>query len=196
MDLRKLMDELKKKYGKEKYFEDDSLFNIITRMTYPEIRGFFSKYVEGGTPIPYDYFFGLAGVKYTPPAVMNGFGIGRPRMSVGDQNHLVIVDTSAMNSLGRKIGYQIGDVLYSINGAELNADNFPVVKKEVGDTIKAGDPLEIKVGRKNATGAMDTVILKTDYEPMPAPVPGSLELMPDPSPEQLAVRNAWLTLKD
>ncbi|HEX3768252.1 MAG TPA: peptidase M61, partial [Puia sp.] len=45
MDLRKLMDELKKKYGKERYFEDDSLFDIITKMTYPEVRGFFSKYV-------------------------------------------------------------------------------------------------------------------------------------------------------
>jgi predicted metalloprotease with PDZ domain len=59
MDLRKLMDELKKKYGKERYFEDDSLFDIITRMTYPEVRGFFTKYVEEGIPIPYEYFFGL-----------------------------------------------------------------------------------------------------------------------------------------
>ena len=48
MDLRKLMDELKKKYGKERYFEDDSLFDIITRMTYPEVRVFFTKYGRRG----------------------------------------------------------------------------------------------------------------------------------------------------
>jgi predicted metalloprotease with PDZ domain len=194
MDLRKLMDELRKKYGKERYFVDDSLFDIITRMTYPDVRVFFSKYVEGGTPIPYEYFFGLAGVKYTPAMVMKGFGIGRPRMIMGEQNHLEIVDTSGMNPLGKKIGYQIGDLVYSINGVEINAQNFQNVKKEIGDTIKEGDPLELKVGRKNAAGSMDTVILKTAYMPMPVPVAGKLELMPDPSPEQLAVRNAWLTL--
>jgi predicted metalloprotease with PDZ domain len=194
MDLRKLMDELRKKYGKERYFEDDSLFDIITRMTYPEVRGFFSKYVEGVMPIPYEYFFGFAGVKYTPATVRPGFGIGRPAMTVNENNYLVVVDTSGMNPLGKKIGYQIADVIYSINGAEINAGNFQNVKKEIGDTIKEGDPLELKVGRKSAAGVMDTVILKTAYMPMPVPVVGKLELMPDPSPEQLAVRNAWLIL--
>ncbi len=196
MDLRKLMDELKKKYGKERYFEDDSLFDIITRMTYPQVRGFFSKYVEGGTPIPYEYFFGLAGVKYTPAMIVNGFGIGRVAMTVGDGNHLMVVDTSNMNLLGKKMGYQIGDLIYSINGVEVNAGNFQVRKKEIGDTIKESDPLELKVGRKNSAGAVDTVILKTQYMPMPVAVPGKLELLPDATPEQLAVRNAWLVLKN
>ena len=196
MDLRKLMDELKKKYGKERYFEDDSLFDIITRMTYPEVRGFFSKYVEEGVPIPYEYFFGLAGVKYTPATVRKEFGTGRVGLKVGDHNHLVVVDTSSLNSMGKKIGYQIGDIIYSMNGAEINTENFSAVRKQIGDTIKEGDPLELKVGRKNAAGTVDTVMLKTLYMPMPIPVPGKLELMPDPTPEQLAVRNAWLILKD
>ena len=190
------MDELKKKYGKERYFEDDSLFDIITRMTYPEVRGFFSKYVEGSTPIPYEYFFGLAGVKYTPASFINGFGLGRPAMTVGEDNHLLVVDISGMNALGKKIDYHLGDLIYSINGTEINAVNFQDVRKKIGDTIKEGDPLEIRVGRKNAAGMMDTVTLKTDYMPMPIAVPGKLELMPDPTPEQLAVRNAWLILKD
>ena len=43
---------------------------------------------------------------------------------------------------------------------------------------------------------MDTLMPKTPYMAMPIPVPGKLELMPDPTPEQLAVRNAWLILKD
>jgi predicted metalloprotease with PDZ domain len=196
LDLRMLMDELKKKYGKDRYFEDDSLFDIITRMTYPEVRSFFTKYVEGGTPIPYNYFFGLAGIKYTPAMVTNGFGIGRPAMRVGEDNHLIIVDTSGMNLLGQRIGYQTGDLIFSINGVGIDAGNYPGVKKEIGDTIKAGDLLELKVGRKNAAGVMDTVTLKTPYMPMPVRVPGKLELMPDPTPEQLAIRNAWLIFKN
>jgi predicted metalloprotease with PDZ domain len=196
MDLRKLMDELKKKYGKERYFEDDSLFDIITRMTYPEVRGFFTKYVEEGVPIPYGYFFGLAGVQYSPATIVNGFGIGKVTMTVNENNKLTVIDTSGLNLLGKKIGYQIGDVIYSINGSEITVQNFPEIKKQIGDTIRIGDALELKVGRKNAAGMMDTVILKTDYMPMPTAVNCKLELMPDPSPKQLAVRNAWLTLKD
>ena len=123
--------------------------------------------VEEGIPIPYEYFFGLAGVKYTPATFRNGFGIGRVGLSVGDGNHLLIVDTSGMNALGKKIGYHIGDLIYSINGSEINAGNFNDAKKEIGDKIKEGDPMEIKVGRKNAAGVMDTVALKTEYMPMP-----------------------------
>jgi len=196
MDLRKLMDELKKKYGKERYFEDDSLFDIITRMTYPEVRQFFSKYVEDGTPIPYAYFFGLAGVKYTPPGFVNGFGFGRPSFTVGENDHLLVVDTTSMNALGKKIGYHVGDLIYSLNGVEITTTNLQSVKKEMGDKIKEGDPMEFKIGRKNTAGTMDTVTLKADYMPMPVAVPGKLELIPDPTPEQLAVRNAWLVLKD
>jgi C-terminal processing protease CtpA/Prc len=117
-------------------------------------------------------------------------------MTAGEHNHLLIVDTSGMNPLGKKIGYQIGDLIYSINGVEINAGNYSVVKNEIGDKIKEGDPMEIKVGRKNASGNLDTVSLKTVYLPMPAAVPGKLELMPDPTPEQMAVRNSWLVLKN
>jgi len=194
MDLRKLMDELKKKYGKDRYFEDDSLFDIITRMTYPEVRGFFSKYVEGGTPIPYEYFFGLAGVKYTPASFVKGFGFGRAAMTVGEGNHLLVIDTSGMNALGRKIGYHVGDLIYSVNDVEINAGNYQDVRRKIGDTIKEGDQMELKVGRKNAAGMMDTVMLKTEYMPTLIAVAAKLELIPDPTPEQLAVRNAWLVL--
>jgi predicted metalloprotease with PDZ domain len=194
MDLRKLMDELRKKYGKERYFEDDGLFDVITAMTYPEIRDFFAKYVEGGEPIPYEYYFGLAGVKFSPPTMVNGFGLGRPGITVNGDNHLVVVDTSGMNPLGKKMGYQIDDVIYSVNGMDIGPENFNEVKKTIGDKIKEGDPLELKIGRKNAGGVMEAKTLKTEFIPMPVRVDGKLELLHDPTPEQAAVRKAWLEL--
>ncbi len=48
-------------------------------------------------------------------------------MTVGEHNCLMIVDTGGMNPLGKKIGYQIGDLIVSINGVEINAVNFQVV---------------------------------------------------------------------
>jgi len=52
MGTQELMQQLMKKYGKGKYFNDDVLFDKITAMTFPEIRAFFSDYIEGGDPIP------------------------------------------------------------------------------------------------------------------------------------------------
>ncbi len=61
-----LKHDLSVKYGPENYFLDDELFDEIARLSFPETRAFFSKYVEGNTPIPYEEFFAYAGVKYTP----------------------------------------------------------------------------------------------------------------------------------
>jgi predicted metalloprotease with PDZ domain len=64
-DLAKLKHDLSIKFGRKSAFEDNQLFDIITEMTYPPVREFFRKYVENNTPIPYETFFGYAGIKYS-----------------------------------------------------------------------------------------------------------------------------------
>ncbi|WP_143774082.1 M61 family metallopeptidase [Niastella vici] len=64
--LKNLVHELGVKYGRERFFNDDQLFETIVQMTYPEIGQFFTDYVAGARPIPYEYFFDLAGVEYLP----------------------------------------------------------------------------------------------------------------------------------
>lgn len=59
-----LMQMLMKKYGEGKYFNDDELFDGITKMTYPEIRVFFRDYVEGTQPIPLKEYLEKAGLSY------------------------------------------------------------------------------------------------------------------------------------
>lgn len=63
-----LKHDLGVKFGKDKYFKDEELFDVITALTYPEVRQFFADYVEGEKPIPYEQFFGYAGVMIEPPA--------------------------------------------------------------------------------------------------------------------------------
>ena len=52
MGTQELMQALIKKYGKDAAFEDDELFDVITQMTFPEIRSFFKDCVEGGKNLP------------------------------------------------------------------------------------------------------------------------------------------------
>jgi predicted metalloprotease with PDZ domain len=68
--LKDLMHDLGTKYGRENYFNDDSLFATIEQLTFPGVAQFFTDYVAGSKPIPYEYFFGLAGIEFLPNQLM------------------------------------------------------------------------------------------------------------------------------
>jgi predicted metalloprotease with PDZ domain len=60
--LVSVMKELSLKYGKDKPFEDDSIIDEITEMTYPSVGLFLKNYVEGISPVPYDEIFDKVGL--------------------------------------------------------------------------------------------------------------------------------------
>ncbi len=59
-----LVKRLVKKFGKEKAFKDEELFDIITSITYPEIKEHFTKYVEGIEPLPLIEYLEKVGLIY------------------------------------------------------------------------------------------------------------------------------------
>ncbi|WP_373514972.1 peptidase M61, partial [Persicitalea sp.] len=59
-----LLRDLAKTYGKDKSFKDNELFDKITELTYPGIRDFFRRYVEGGEPLPLQELFGKIGIDF------------------------------------------------------------------------------------------------------------------------------------
>lgn len=64
--LKNLTHDLGIRFGKDQYFDDEKLFDEIERLSYPEIKTFLMKYVQGTDPIPYTYYFDLAGIQYKP----------------------------------------------------------------------------------------------------------------------------------
>jgi predicted metalloprotease with PDZ domain len=61
---QELMQKLIKKYGPEKAFEDKDLFDVITALTFPQIRQFFKDYVEAGNPLPLKESLRKVGLDY------------------------------------------------------------------------------------------------------------------------------------
>ncbi|KFF75638.1 hypothetical protein HX13_05940 [Chryseobacterium sp. P1-3] len=59
-----LMLKLMQKYGEGKYFNDDELFDEITKMTFPEIRAFFKDFIEGSQPVPLKEYLAKVGFTY------------------------------------------------------------------------------------------------------------------------------------
>ena len=192
--LKDLKHDLGINYGKDKYFEDDSLFNVIGQLTYPEIRDFFSMYVEGTKPLPYDKFFGLAGVEYIPVEKHKDFTLGAVSLAPNTEGNLVI-GTKNMNDFGKKLGYKDGDELISINDSAANAANIDNVISHFYSTMQEGDMFSIKVKRKNTSGQTETITLTAPAEKIEKTKKNVLRFMNNPTAEQLKIRNAWLNLR-
>jgi predicted metalloprotease with PDZ domain len=184
--IRNLIHDLSVKYGKDQFFNDDELFDQIALLTYPAIREFFRSYVEGPAKIPYEKFFGFAGVNFTgvPAPTM-----GKMSMSYSADGRLMIGSIASMNEFGKRMGYREGDEIVALNGEAVNTQTAQVVFHKHLTTVKDGDIVKVTVLRKDESGEKKEVVLSA---PQTMTTSYDLTLSPDPTPEQLMIRNAWL----
>lgn len=63
---QELMNELSLKYGKDKPFDENQIFDEIVQLTFEEIGEFFNKYVEGSEPLPLQEFLANVGIVFNP----------------------------------------------------------------------------------------------------------------------------------
>ncbi|HET7896634.1 MAG TPA: hypothetical protein VFL47_03175, partial [Flavisolibacter sp.] len=193
--LRNLTYDLGVRFGKERYFNDDELFDEIGKLTYPEIKDFLLKYVQGSEPIPYGTYFGLAGVKFLPLADTKTVSFGGITPAQNDKGQLVVGNQSGFNAFGKSLGYQVGDILYSFNGAPVTMQSFWRVVDSLKGVLKEGQPFEVQIGRANAQGVVEPKTLKGIVTMVTVPEKNKLEFLPQPSAKQELVRQAWLTAK-
>lgn len=192
---QELMRDLGKMYGINKPFYDDSLFDAITQLTYPEIRTFFSNYVEGSKPIPYETFMGYAGIilspiEYTKTITMGNislnYNIGR------DSSFISIQSLDGSNAFAKDMKYKVGDRILSVNGISLTAgyanDSITAWKAQT----KPGDKVIIYVDRTDKSGVTKTVKLKGKAMAIDVQKPRTLLIDPNASAEQTALLKAWL----
>ena len=212
--LRDIMLQLSEKYGKEKAFHDDSLFNEITRMTYPEIGKFFRQYVQGASPVvqgdstqpstidplPFEEIFDAAGIIYAEEHTFSDFSLGIDNPDLGITQidsvpKLQIATTAHLNAMGKALGFQEGDVLIQINGQDIpdiGTPEFPAFIQLQLSTLQDGKDLSYTVLRKNSNGESKETILTAPVEKIEMKQRHLLAPNPQATPEQLALREAWL----
>lgn len=121
-----LMKELSNKYGKNKPFNDDTIFDEISEMTYPAITNFIKTHVEGTTPINYSEFFEKVGLQITEGTVKtnyiqnDGTFIFAPNRARGT---IAFSEAVSDNSFWTENGVKAGDVLKTVNGTDLSFEN-------------------------------------------------------------------------
>ncbi len=192
---------LSKKYGKNTAFEDNELFDVITKMTYPEIGDFLNRFVKGSEPLPISEALRDVGVNYLPSGEFEDYSLGISQGNLGvamvdGKQKLQIADTAEMNAMGKALGFRQGDIIAKMNGAALpDLENNP----EFGGFIQAQiaslpqlKTLTYTVLRKDEAGAEKEVELSAPVQTVKLTEKHILAFDPAATPEQLQLRTAWL----
>lgn len=189
---QELMRDLAKKYGKDRSFVDDSLFNDIVKLTYPEIGVFFDKHVKGGEPLPFAECLGYAGVEYKRKKVLTTMDVLGGYSWYVDSTNRVVLFPVAPNEFGKTMGYMKGDVLVSINGKKIKPKTAGQQLTALTNSMKEGTEVKATVRRKNSQGKEVKQNLFAVMRPVTRNVKNYIGPMDNPTPEQLKIRKAWI----
>ena len=190
---QELMYDLSKKYGKNKSFKDDELFNDIEKLTYPEIRSFLDKHLDGGIPLPFKDIFDKVGLTFSAKLQKEIYTLGGIGIGINPKNERIIVyDLSELNEFGEKMKFKEGDEIIEFNGEKVSAENAQRILIPYADNVKEGDKLVVKVIRRNKKGKEKTITLKAKQQKISYEVYNYLEVNNNASSKQILARNAWL----
>lgn len=188
-----LMRDLSKTYGKDKSFKDEELFDKIAELTYPEIREFFRRYVEGGEPLPLQELFGAIGVEFDPLGqkkdIEKAFGVGFAL--VPGTKSIMVTNTNEATDLGKRLGLEPMDQIVLLNDQAFNAETYASVLQSYDEDFKLGDSVSFTVKRKMADNSVQEVKLTADLREVSIPYP-TLEPETSPSAQELQLRQAWM----
>ncbi len=191
--LRELVKRLSRKYGQNTSFKDDELFDEIAAMTYPDIRSFFSAHIESGMPLPLRETFEAIGINYNPkaPHKVVETSIGFDAGLAPDKKRLMIAGLSRLTNLGKRFGFQEGDIFVSMNNQPFTVETFQSRFTEYTNAAKVGYAVKFNVLRKDRDGKEVEVTLTADVrEEMDTYI--LLEPIKPLSANQQRMREKWL----
>jgi predicted metalloprotease with PDZ domain len=190
-----LMKDLAKKYGKDKSFDDEDLFNDIEQLTYKEIRTFLNNYVDGPKPLPFKEIYDMVGLNYFDKRTEEKITLGGISVGYNPQtDRLIIVNTQHLDAFGKKMKFKEEDEILTFNNRKLTLENIRDVLGGYMQNAKPGDKLEVEVLRKNKKGSEITKTLKAKVKPVKVTETDIIEVNEKAVEQQLLARKGWLGL--
>jgi predicted metalloprotease with PDZ domain len=182
--LREVILELTKRYGPDKPFSEKTFFQDFTQLTYPEIGDFFARYVQQAQPLPLAEYYATVGVRYEP---LQRTGRRLATLGAGFRT----------DADGRFLFQQVSPALQACgvaNGDELVAYQGETVKPATARALlqrleasPVGQESELTIRHEGVEKKIRCRLQAKDevkrYQ---------LTVMPNPTPAQLAQRQAWL----
>ncbi len=184
-----LMKELSKKYGTDDPFNDDDLFDEIVAMTYPEVKEFFNAHVVGEAPIDYEMFLAKVGLGTMEVAEQTGYFLDGqvPYIDVDvEKDSLIFIREGIdLNSFFTDLKLQGGDVIKKINGQPITIETLrPIIGESFGWTAET--EIQLEIDRDGSTLSVEGPV------GVPTKVVRKVVPLENASPEEIALRKAWL----
>ncbi len=138
--LREVINELAKKYGPKKSFNEQTFFDDFVKLTYPQIKDFFDKYIKGTEPLPIKEYYDKIGINYLENG---GPDSSHPTlgMNIGVKGKKLIVTSLNDGSVNTGVLYP-GDIIEKIENSDVDLYNANQIfgkyvrGKNIGDTVK------------------------------------------------------------
>jgi predicted metalloprotease with PDZ domain len=184
-----LMKALAERYGTDKPFKDDELFETIKELTYPEVDQFIRTYVQGDTPIPYETYLNKVGLTLTETTIATPSYLFKteeePFVDAKPSGEIYVRDIP-LSSFYTALGLHSGDVIKEINGVSYNLDSAQQLIM-ASFAWQVDDPITVKIDREGEEMVLEGKVT--------APVLDTMMIIPmeDPGEEILTLRQAWLT---
>jgi predicted metalloprotease with PDZ domain len=188
--IQNLMADLSKKYGKDKPFKDNQLFDEITSLTYPEIGTFLKTYVGGNKPLPIKDIVELVGLSYTNLSADKRLVIGGRQAFAGSSAIFLddrLADESSMNG---SCLVQADDAIVAVEGKRITPDNVDDLFTLLKDKAATGKPITL-TARHTYNDEEFTISCVVKLINIPSGQP-TLKLNPSATPKQLSIRKAWI----
>lgn len=192
MGLMDLMLALKEKFGKDQPFRDPRLFSEIRKLSYPEAGKFLKKYVSGSKPLPLAEIFDAIGIEYKPAGMTRKFTYGSIALGYNaETNRVVVTNISQMNEFGRRMGYEAGDEIKSVNGKTFDPENPMSLLYSEQQQFVEGEKLVMEVVRKDDDGQESTVVLSATLQKIAAETPPTITQKATLTEAQKTLLKSW-----
>jgi predicted metalloprotease with PDZ domain len=191
-----LMKDLATKYGKNRSFADEDLFNDIEGFTFPEVGAFLRKYVGGTVPLPMEDILSRIGIEFVKEKVMYEFSLGNPDLNYNEKTKRLFVErTGDLDEFGKELGYKVGDEFSKLNGKEIRIEQ---VKEIIGDyynTVKEGDVVTLEIYRpKKRKGKYKIKTLSAVAKKIKTVRKNQINVMQDITEKQKLTLKSWVGL--
>jgi predicted metalloprotease with PDZ domain len=182
-NLKWLMLELAKKYGKSKPFKDEALFDEIVSLTHPDIRQFIEKYIAGAEPLPYEEVLPVIAFSYEKEKKVEGYFAGRMGVIFDDKDSsfkFTKVEKNALDINDKDIILRINNETVTDKNIESLLEQFLFANtkyRRIALTVKRGD---------------ETVELSGNLFEGYKTVSNHIGEANNPSPDTLMNRKVWM----
>lgn len=190
--LKDLLLMLSEEYGKDVSFNDDELFDKIAQLISPELRVFFTNYVEGSKPLPVEEMLTKVGIDFKRDIIIKEVGFGGATIGFNmETQQLFVMDIADLNKFGKKLKMKINDEIIAIKGKEITPNNLEDVIIDYQLNTKDGEKVEILVERK-VKGETTQVLLKAKAIQTETTQDYFMAINPNATEQQVQLRKAWL----